>query len=369
MFALYTERQAREISNTEQKFFQLQELHQKERSFKGTMTYRKTKGNDYLVRWFYQVAENGERKRVANVLGRKSDEMDLLLSNFEKGRELLKTKIRELEKDLENQAAINRQIGIGRVPELSARIIRKFQKVGIGSERMRVVGTHALYLYEMLAGVALHEDVTGTEDIDFLLDARSGLRFVVDDTLDDERLISVLRSADRSFDRSDNLYRAFNKNGFLVDFIKPQTKEPWFEDMLETKSDDLQPSPVEGQGWLVNARNISATLIDQRGHALKMSAPDPRVFAIHKLWLSGLKSRDPLKKGRDKLQATLVASLVHHHLAKQFPWQADDLKSVPKQIVDEALSTFNRQFEREDVERKKVDTVDLDALINQIERN
>ena len=368
MFTIYSARQAREISNTEQKFSQLQELQQKERSFKGTMAYRKTKGNDYLVRWFYQVAENGERKRVAKVLGRKSNEMDLLLSNFLKGRELLKTRISDLERDLENQAALNRQIGIARVPELSARIIRKFQKVGIGSERMRVVGTHALYLYEVLAGVALHEDVTGTEDIDFLLDARGGLRFMVDDALDDDRLISVLRSVDRSFDRSNNLYRAFNKSGFLVDFIKPQTKEPWYEDVLETKSDDLQPSPVEGQGWLVNARNISATLIDQRGYPLVMSAPDPRVFAIHKLWLSDLTSRDPLKKGRDKLQATLVASLIHHHLAKQFPWEASELKSVPKQLVDKALATFNKQFEREDAEHEKVVDIDLDALIERIDQ-
>ena len=77
MIELYSARQAREISTTEQKFAQLREIEQKVRSFKGTMTYRKTKGHDYLVRWY----NNEERKvhpvkRTARVLGRKHAEMD-----------------------------------------------------------------------------------------------------------------------------------------------------------------------------------------------------------------------------------------------------------------------------------------------------
>jgi hypothetical protein len=65
MIEPYSARQAKEISNAEQKFAQLREIEQKARSFKGTMTYRKTKGHNYLVRWFYdeERKENSTRRK------------------------------------------------------------------------------------------------------------------------------------------------------------------------------------------------------------------------------------------------------------------------------------------------------------------
>jgi hypothetical protein len=41
-----------------------------------------------------------------------------------------------------------------------------------------------------------------------------------------------------------------------------------------------------------------------------MRVPDPRAFALHKAWLSGLPTREPLKKPRDLAQARAVAQLV-----------------------------------------------------------
>ncbi len=367
MIEPYSSRQAKEISNTEQKFAQLREIEQKVRSFKGTMTYRKTKGHYYLVRWFYNEENSGSpQRRTAKVLGRKSPEMDKLLDDFQKGRKAVRKRAASLRRDIDAQARINREIGIGRVPELSARILRAFERSGIGSSRMKVVGTHALYVYEMLAGVMLHEDVTGTEDIDLLLDARGELKFLIDDGPDDERLISVLRLADRSFERTNRTYRAVNRDGFLVDFIKPEGKVPWQEDVLVTKAEDMQPSPIEGLSWLVNSKPVQVTVIDQKGQPLRMSAPDPRAFAIHKLWLATRSMRDPVKKGRDRLQAALLASMLHQYLPEQFPWKKSELRSIPSEVVDHGLQQFRKQFEREDAEMVKEDDVDLDAIIERL---
>jgi hypothetical protein len=41
-----------------------------------------------------------------------------------------------------------------------------------------------------------------------------------------------------------------------------------------------------------------------------MRVPDPRAFALHKAWLSGLLTREPVKKPRDLDQARAVARLV-----------------------------------------------------------
>jgi len=41
-----------------------------------------------------------------------------------------------------------------------------------------------------------------------------------------------------------------------------------------------------------------------------MRVPDPRAFALHKAWLSGLPTRESIKKPRDLDQARAVAQLV-----------------------------------------------------------
>lgn len=45
-----------------------------------------------------------------------------------------------------------------------------------------------------------------------------------------------------------------------------------------------------------------------------MVSPDPRAFAIHKIWLSQQDEREPVKKNRDKNQAMSVARLVKETL-------------------------------------------------------
>jgi hypothetical protein len=55
---------------------------------------------------------------------------------------------------------------------------------------------------------------------------------------------------------------------------------------------------------------LDAVAIDEDGWPVPMRVPDPRAFALHKAWLSGLPEREPLKKPRDLEQARSVAKLV-----------------------------------------------------------
>ena len=45
-----------------------------------------------------------------------------------------------------------------------------------------------------------------------------------------------------------------------------------------------------------------------------MRVPDPRAFALHKAWLSGLHTREVIKKPRDLDQARAVAQLVQDEM-------------------------------------------------------
>jgi hypothetical protein len=69
-------------------------------------------------------------------------------------------------------------------------------------------------------------------------------------------------------------------------------------------------------------------VIDERGYPLTYPCPDPRAFALHKLWLSRRADRDVAKRIRDEQQARTVAELI----AKRMPhlsFESSDLQALP----------------------------------------
>jgi hypothetical protein len=72
---------------------------------------------------------------------------------------------------------------------------------------------------------------------------------------------------------------------------------------------------------------------------VRIVAPDPRVWAAHKLWLSRRSDREPLKRQRDAAQAKAVDALVANYLT-HLPFDAEELRMLPKEVVDSAAPLF-----------------------------
>ena len=91
-----------------------------------------------------------------------------------------------------------------------------------------VVGTNSLYAFEAAGGVFFENPILASKDMDLLRDTRGRLSFVAD--MDSERagLMGILRKADRSFEPS---IRTVNRNGYLVDLIKPIPKPIWKKEL------------------------------------------------------------------------------------------------------------------------------------------
>ncbi|MGL4489469.1 MAG: GSU2403 family nucleotidyltransferase fold protein [Rhizobiaceae bacterium] len=313
----------------------LQELKHRERSSRGSLVWMRAKGREYLHRSSY----DDYGKRVQTTLGARSPETEKIREKFNAARDDVRRRVKTIDSKMALQAATNVARGIARLPLRSARIVRAFENVGISSERLKVVGTHALFAFEAMAGSMFDSRLTSTEDLDFLIDPRAPLRFIANDELPSETLLGVLQSADRSFELTRQPFRARNRDGFLVDIIKPERSPPWKNEAFEAGHDDLQPSPINGLVWLENAPAIEQRVLDTSGFPLTMHVPDPRVFAIHKYWLSSQPNRDPLKSRRDKAQAFAVANLVITEL-KHLPFDGRSLRMLPREIVSEAIAAF-----------------------------
>jgi len=159
------------------------------------MVWTKTKARDYLVRSYYDAS--GVRRQTS--LGPRSKETESIKIEYERGRSEAQARLKNLKAVIARQSAINRAIGLGRVPLIGAKIIRALDKAGMLGSRIRVLGTNAIYAYEAIAGVRFDPGLTTTEDIDLLFDARRELTFAATEDVSHPSLLRLLQKIDRRF--------------------------------------------------------------------------------------------------------------------------------------------------------------------------
>ena len=302
---------------------------ERRRRFVGSMRWAQRGAHIYLLR------KIGSRETS---LGPRSEELERTHDAFMEGRAENRERLVGLTSRLDELAPVNMAMGIGRVPAVAGRIVRRCDEQGLLGSQLYIVGTNALFAYEALAGVQVESGLTATGDIDLLYDARQRLSLAISQDIGQAGLIGLLRRADQSFSLPRRRgFRAENRDGYLVDLIRPENRETFRADLpqgLSTLPDDLEGAPIFGLQWLVNAPKVEAVVIDVRGYPLRVVAIDPRVFALHKSWVSERPNRDPLKRRRDTEQARASAQIARRYLGLSF--DAADLSALPGELRDRA---------------------------------
>ncbi|HEY1983313.1 MAG TPA: nucleotidyltransferase domain-containing protein [Xanthobacteraceae bacterium] len=330
--------QRREAVNTRQRYAAYREAENRAKGYRGSMTWAQSGGRDYLVRSHYEKA--GVRRQSS--LGLRSKETEAIKLEYDHGRSDARDRLKDLEAVMARQSAINRAVGLGRVPLIGAKIIRALDQAAMLGSGIRVLGTNAIYAYEAAAGVHIDPGLTTTEDIDLLFDTRAELTFVANDDISHPSLLHLLQKIDRSFERSAQTFRAINRDGYLVDLIKPLPNPPWSNERQQvgTEADDLLAVEIEGLSWHENAPAFEAIAIDEKGEPCRIVATDPRVWAAHKLWLSKRLDREPVRRRRDEAQAKAIGHLVAQYML-HLPYSSEQLQMLPKPVFDEAARLFS----------------------------
>jgi hypothetical protein len=308
--------------------------HELEHSFKGSMSWKKVHGRDYLYR---------KRSSEWKSLGARSPETDRTYIQFKDGRAAARSRIARLKQEIEAMAPVSRAMGLGRIPSISARILRRLDGQGIMGRGLTVVGTHALFAYESLVAAHFESEHVATNDVDLLYHARASLKLVTPE-MRDTGLIGQLRRVDRSFASQPGSFRAANDAGFLVDLIMPQPKlavAPEPRRRIGAAADDQAAAEIEGLNWLQNSGTVTEIGIDEKGLPVRICAPDPRAFAVHKAWISQRADRDPGKKRRDLAQARAIAGMVHEYLP-DLRFDQASLQAFPSVIAEQALALIQQ---------------------------
>lgn len=274
---------------------------------RGGMYWHKGSGAGYLVR----TSPAGSEKS----LGPRSAQTEALYEAFQRRKEQAQVRLTGLKAAVAKHKRMNRALRVGRVAPLIVQILRRLSEARLG-EHFRVVGTHALYAYESVAGVAFDNEAVATRDIDLLWDVRRRMAFATALSRVDSSMLGVLRKVDTTFKvRNAQKYTAVNQDGFEVDIIRRMKQEDDPHPIrLSDDEDDFWAAQAPRAQELLDAPGFSAVIVATDGDMARMNTLDPIAFARFKRWMSELQDRDPLKRRRDALQAQLVEAVVRDYL-------------------------------------------------------
>ena len=291
------------------------EAHEEARSqadqLRGGMYWHKGPARAPELSYLIRTQTGGGEKS----LGPRNAETEQIYRQFQDRKAASTARLSALKTKLTEQQRLNRALRVGRVDPLVVAVLDRLAQTHLQGF-FRVVGTHALYAYEAAAGVMVDSDAVATRDIDLLWDVRRRLRFATALARVDSSMLGVLQKVDPSFRiRSLQRYTAVNQEGFEVDILRRmQAGDDPHPLRLSDDEDDFWVTQARRAQVLMDSPPFSAVIVASNGRMARMNTLHPATFIQFKRWMSELPERDPLKRRRDALQATVTETLLQHYL-------------------------------------------------------
>ncbi|MBW2296523.1 MAG: nucleotidyltransferase domain-containing protein [Deltaproteobacteria bacterium] len=329
-FKEFSDNQRRVYIDSIQLYDAYMDAYQKSRAYRGGMHWKKAKGREYLFRTLDRYG-NGKS------LGVRSEETEKTYQAFHRAKKEIQGRLGSLKDRMREQARFCKAAMIQRVPKVVSSILRVLDEQKVLGQSVTVVGTNIMYAFEAAAGVFFERSILATQDMDLMWDTRPKLALVMDKGLMPGGMISLLKKADRSFERMRrSKFRAVNKDGYMVDLIKSMPKDIRMNEKQRMGDPgDLEAAEIRNLQWLVSSPKFSQVVIGEDGYPSLMTGPDPRAFALHKIWLSRQKDRNPLKKNRDLKQGLAIAQILINYLP-QYAFNKSEMRMFPAHVRDEA---------------------------------
>lgn len=307
------------------------DLQQEYAEFRGGLHWKRVGSKEYLVKTL-------DRERHQQSLGPRSAKTEEVVRRFTDKKKELRDQIKALEDEIATRAKFCVAAGVNRVPRIAADIIRLLDSKGVLGTHLIVLGSHAIYAYEMAAGVQLRAGLLQTNDLDTLLDTKRELEIAGD--VRNAGLLGLIQRVDKTFRPArQRSFRAVNSKGFMVDLIRAPLSEHR-PAMSLGRNEDLVAEPLRGLDWLADAPRMTQVVIAENGYPVRFVVPDPRVFALHKIWLFTHPTRDPMKRKRDFRQGEAVASLALDYLNLSFDDNA--IKNLPTELASMRMGLIDR---------------------------
>ncbi|MGB7655664.1 MAG: GSU2403 family nucleotidyltransferase fold protein [Novosphingobium sp.] len=255
--------------------------------------------------------ETTDRDGNGKSLGRWSDDKQARFDAYKAAKNAAKARRDGARDTLGESSRIARAL---RLPMLSADagpILREADRRSLLGSHLLVIGTNAMAAYALEAAGTFRDVPDETEDFDLAWSAEA----VETGT----QLWDMLKAVDPTFTvNSEREFQARNAKAYEVELLIAPSRVG----TLAAK-DRPRPVPLLEQEWLLPGRRVDQVVPCRDGTPARIVAPDPRWFALHKLWLGAQAKRNPLKRRKDTVQGMALLDAVaeampHYPLGEAF---------------------------------------------------
>lgn len=300
----FSPEQERALINLRQRYYAWMDAERELRALPYDLRRKKVGGYEYLYEIF-------DRSGNGTSLGAWDEENQRRFENYREQKRSTKQRREGANEALAESSRIARAL---RLPLLSADagpILREADRRGLLGSHLLVVGTNAMAAYAIEAASSFVGVPDETEDLD--------LAWAAEEKASEALVWDMLKAVDPTFTiNSERDFQARNAKAYEVELLVAPSRA----DTLGVK-DRPKPIPLPEQEWLLPGRRVDQVVPCRDGTPARIVAPDPRWFALHKLWLGAQAKRDPLKRRKDSAQGkalleAIAEAMPHYSLGDQF---------------------------------------------------
>jgi len=143
---------------------------------------------------------------------------------------------------------------------------------------------------------------------------------------------NLLKAVDSTFTiNSERDFQARNAQAYEVELLVAPSRADTLSALEKPR-----PVPLPEQEWLLPGRYVDQVVPCRDGTPARIVAPDPRWFALHKLWLGAQAKRNPLKRRKDRIQGSALLSAVAEAMP-HYPLDEAFVAALPAELIPEWL--------------------------------
>lgn len=286
----FTDEQSRALVNLRQRYEVWRDAERAWRALPYDLRRKRVGEYEYLYEIF-------DRSGNGKSLGRWDAEAERRLEAYRADKATTKDRLALTRIATDEGARLARALRVPLLASPAGPILREADCRGLLDGDLLVVGTNALlaFAYEAVAGLGLADE---TEDFD--------LAWAGTERPDGAPVWDMLKAVDPTFTvNTERTFQARNAAAYEVELLVAPSRAETL-----ARRDNPRPVPLPEQEWLLLGKPVDQVVACRDATAARIVAPDPRWFALHKLWLSAQAKRNPLKRRKDREQGLGVLDAV-----------------------------------------------------------
>lgn len=307
----FSDEQARALVNLRQRYEAWRDAERAWRELPYDLRRKRVGEYEYL----YKIHD---RSGNGTSLGRWGPEAEQRFATYRANKAELKDRLARARAAADEGARLARALRVPQLASAPAPILREADCRGLLDGTLLVVGTNCLVAYaqEAVAALPLADE---TEDFDLAWAAREEVQGAP--------VWELLKAVDPTFAvNTEREFQARNASTYEVELLVAPSRAATLG-----RRDRPRPVPLPEQEWLLLGRPVDQVVACRDGTAARIVAPDPRWFALHKLWLSAQAKRDPLKRRKDRAQGLGVLDAARQGMP-HYPLDGEFEASIPGEL-------------------------------------